>query len=69
MGLKIVIFLLFTLSLPIIINADYILDLWLKQVPEYSVVFVQLSLVLSMIESLMKPLMTAQNATGKCVTI
>lgn len=64
-GSKLSYFLLFTISLPIILNAEYILSIWLKVMPQYSVEFVQLSLILSMIESIMKPLMAVQNATGK----
>lgn len=64
-GSKLSYFLLFTISLPVILKADFILSIWLKEVPEYSVLFVQLSLILSMIESIMKPLITVQNATGK----
>lgn len=56
--------LLFFLSLPIILNADYIMHLWLRHVPEYAVPLAQLSLVTAMIASLSNPLVVAQNATG-----
>lgn len=36
------------LCFPIILNTEYILNLWLKEVPEYAVVFVQLILVQTM---------------------
>ncbi len=52
------------LSLPIIINAHYILGLWLKNVPDYTVIFTQLTLVAMLLSALSKPLITAQNATG-----
>lgn len=51
--------------LPILINTDYILSLWLKTVPEHSVLFVQLTLIFTMLESISSPLITAQLATGK----
>lgn len=57
-------YLLFVLALPVIINADYILHIWLKEVPAHTVMFVQLTLVAMMITSVSKSLMTAQNATG-----
>ncbi len=57
--------LLFFLSLPIILNADYIIHLWLKNVPEYAIQLAQLSLVTAMISSLSNSLIAAQNATGK----
>lgn len=57
-------YMLLLLSLPIIINADYILHLWLKTVPEYAVPFAQITLFSSMVTALSNPLITAQNATG-----
>lgn len=58
-------YILLILSIPIIIESDYLLNIWLVDVPDYAVQFVQLSLVVSLIASLSNPLMTAQNATGK----
>ena len=63
-GARFSFYLLLMLSMPIIINADYILHLWLKQVPPYAVEFSQLTLVAMLIASVSRPLMTAQNATG-----
>ena len=63
-GAKFSYYLLFVLSLPIIINSDYILHLWLKEVPDHAVLFVQLALIVTMISSISNPLITAQNATG-----
>ena len=57
-------YLLFVLALPVIINADYILHIWLKEVPAHTVAFVQLTLISMMITSVSKSLITAQNATG-----
>lgn len=57
-------YLLFLLSLPILINTEYILTIWLKTVPEHSVLFVQLILIFSLSEAISKPLITAQLATG-----
>ena len=57
-------FLLLLLSLPVFFNTHFVLELWLTQVPEYSVVFVQLVMVLSLQDSLANPLITAMLATG-----
>jgi O-antigen/teichoic acid export membrane protein len=57
-------YLLFMLALPVIINAEYILHIWLKEVPAHTVAFVQLTLISMMISSVSRPLITAQNATG-----
>lgn len=58
-------YMLLVLCLPILINTDYLLHLWLKTVPEHSVIFVQLTLIFTMIESFSSTLITAQLATGK----
>lgn len=57
-------YILLLLSLPVIINARYILTLWLGVVPEHTVSFVQLVLIFAMSESLANPLITAMLATG-----
>ena len=58
-------YLLFLLSLPIIIEVDQILRFWLKTVPEYSSIFTILVLVIILIDCVSGPLMTAIHATGK----
>lgn len=58
-------YILLLLSLPVIINADYILTLWLVNVPAHTVSFVQLVLIFALSESLANPLVTAMLATGK----
>ena len=58
-------YLLYLLSLPIIIEIDQILKLWLKTVPDYSSIFTILVLVVILIDCVSGPLMTAIQATGK----
>jgi O-antigen/teichoic acid export membrane protein len=58
-------YLLFFLSLPIILETETVLQLWLKTVPEYAAIFVRLTLVVCIIESLSKTLIQAMFATGK----
>lgn len=57
-------FLLFLIALPVIFNADYLLSIWLKVVPEHSSLFVQLFLIFALSESLSNPMITAMLATG-----
>ena len=57
-------YLLFSLSIPLLINTEYVLSLWLHTVPVYSVEFVRLVLILSLSDSLYRPLLTAHLATG-----
>lgn len=63
-GARLSFYILLLLSLPVIINAHYILTLWLKIVPEHTTLFVQLVLIFAMSESISNPLITAMLATG-----
>lgn len=51
-------------TLPFIIETPYILKLWLKEVPEYAIIFTQLQIARTMIEQLTTPLGTSISATG-----
>lgn len=64
-GARLSFYMLFLLSLPILINTHYILELWLKTVPKHAVLFVQLILTFALSESISQPLITAMLATGK----
>lgn len=63
-GARLSFYMLLFLALPILINTHYILELWLKIVPDYTVHFVQLVLLFSMCEAISNPLITAMLATG-----
>lgn len=58
-------FLLFILTLPIVLEIDYILKLWLKLVPDYTAIFTILILINALIDTISGPLMAAIAATGK----
>lgn len=64
-GARLSFYMLLFLSLPILLNTHYILEMWLKTVPEHSVLFVQLILILAMSESISYPISTAIQASGK----
>ncbi len=57
-------YILFALGLPLVVNAEYLLHIWLKEVPEHAVVFSQLTLIAAMISAFSNTLITAQLATG-----
>jgi O-antigen/teichoic acid export membrane protein len=57
-------FLLFLLSLPILINIDYVLLLWLKLVPKYTPIFCRLIIISLLIETISGPLWMSIQATG-----
>lgn len=58
-------YLLFLLMLPVLLEVDYILKLWLQLVPEFSALFTVLVLVNALIDTVSGPLMTALQATGR----
>ncbi len=58
-------YLLFILSLPILLETNYILTLWLKNIPQYVVLFTRLVIITALIDSISSPLVTAALATGE----
>lgn len=58
-------YLLLVIMLPVFFTTDYLLEIWLKEVPEHTASFVRLFLVLSLSESLIHSLVTAAQATGR----
>lgn len=57
-------YLFLILGLPICIETPYILTLWLKQVPEYTVVFIRWTLATSIINTFANSVSTCAMATG-----
>lgn len=64
-GAKITYLLLFVVALPCILEADFFLSKWIKEVPPYAAVFVQLTLLNNLIEVILHTNMTLNSATGK----
>lgn len=64
-GAKLSYLLLLTLSLPVFIEAPLILDIWLKEVPDFTIIFLRLVLITALLNSLSNPLITTMHASGK----
>lgn len=64
-GAKLSFFLLFFLSLPVLFEADFLLQLWLGTVPEHTVAFVQILLIDSLVGSFAYVMSASIQATGK----
>lgn len=62
---KFSVYLLFLLTLPIIIETDQVLHIWLKIVPEHTIVFVRLIMCSIMIDAIANPIIHSAEATGK----
>ena len=58
-------YLLLMIVLPLVLNTEAVLGLWLKDVPEHTELFVQLFLIFALSESLSNPMITAMLATGR----
>ena len=58
-------FLVSILIYPILANTSYILSLWLKEVPDYAIIFTQLVMINGLIDSVNGPTAAAMLATGK----
>ena len=58
-------FLMVFLATPILINADFILEIWLGNVPEHTASFVRWIIVSSVIDALASSLCISASATGK----
>ena len=58
-------YLLLIIFIPFVLNADLVLNLWLKDVPRYAIQFCQWMLVYSLIDAIQAPLWMSITATGK----
>ena len=58
-------FLMWILCLPIILRCDYILQLWLGEVPENATLFVQWILIYNLVNILTSPIWSAMQAVGQ----
>lgn len=63
-GTRFSFYLLFVITLPLLFYADTVLHIWLKEVPDYTLVFTQITLISMMVRALSRPMIIAQNATG-----
>lgn len=61
MGISLVAF----FAVPLIVETPVILNIWLKEVPEYTVTFIRIILLTSICNAYAQPLSTAKAATGK----
>ena len=64
-GTKAAYFLFGIFCLPVFVNTEFILKIWLKDVPDYSVLFIRLGFIFMLLQNLSQCLYTAMLATGK----
>lgn len=63
-GARFSFYIILLLAMPVLVETDYVLTLWLKNYPEHTVNFVRLVLILSLCDVLSRTLITLQLATG-----
>lgn len=64
-GCRLAIFLTAFFAIPILIECKALLVLWLKILPEYTIEFVRIVILIALIDACTPVLSTAQNATGR----
>lgn len=64
-GSKVTFYLLWIFALPLTLEMDNILGLWLKEVPDWTVFFTRLALIEVLINSISMPIITAARAPGR----
>lgn len=64
-GSKYSYYIMLLVALPLYANAPYVLSLWLGSVPEHTAAFVRLTLLVSLVQCLDAPVLTAIHATGR----
>lgn len=58
-------YMLIAIGIPFLANTEYILRMWLSEIPDYAVSFCQLSFLSSVLYSLANPVNTGVQATGR----
>ena len=64
-GSRLSFYLMALIATPVLVNVDYLISLWLDVVPPYTPEFLSLCLLAGMVNSMVPPVATALQATGK----
>lgn len=65
LGSKSQLIMVFFIAIPFLVKTEYIMNLWLDDVPQYCIEFAQLSIFMSILNSGFESVRTAVTATGK----
>ncbi len=57
--------LLWIIVLPIVLKLDYVLSVWLTQIPQNTIIFTKLLMIYGLMSSFIRPMVMAIQATGK----
>ena len=64
-GCKLEVFFIYLIMIPFLFRTEYIMKLWLDEVPKYTVIYVQCIIFVSLINALYEPIRTAVLATNR----
>lgn len=64
-GASLACYLYLFLGIPLFVEVEWVLNLWLGQCPEYTVAFVRLIMIETLFKTMGKPTITAMHATGQ----
>lgn len=64
LGVKVSYYMLFIIAAPCIFGMDFLLQIWLKEIPMYAILFSRLAILEALFESLSHPLESLSQATG-----
>lgn len=64
-GSKYVFFLIAVISVPVLLRTEFIINLWLGEIPAYTVTFLRWLICATLIEAISQPLMRASDASGR----
>lgn len=60
--------LLYLFALPLMLEADVVLGIWLKEVPDYTSLFIRMMFVIALAETLTNPIVRSIEASGKVMS-
>ena len=58
-------YLMLLISLPVLFETNFLFSIWLKEIPDYTLIFSRLIIIAILIDTLSNPLMVAAQASGK----
>jgi len=64
-GTRMLYFLFFIFSVPLLLKTEFILKLWLKNVPEYTIIFTQIMIIAGLSETFLSTFWNVVNASGR----
>lgn len=64
-GSRLAFYMLLIITMPLLFNTGFLMNAWLKEVPDHTILFVRLTLIYTMCESISNPLIHLMLATGK----